>query len=449
MVLNGSNDYYIKRQELRESSARSYPRKFPFAIKEAHGVHLVDVEGKDYIDFLCGAGTLALGHNDLDINKALVDTIQSGAMLHGLDLATPIKDEFTSTLFELLPGKLKGNAKIQFCSPAGTDALDAAVKLCKVATGRRTVVVFSGAYHGMGQGTLAMMGNLHAKSELSGLMNDVNFFPAPYSYRCPFGLGGDAGVKAACQYFERTLKDPESGIVKPACVVIEPIQGEGGVIPMPSVFLKTLRRVTEELDIPLIFDEVQCGVGRSGTFFAFEDSGVVPDVICLSKAIGGSQPMAVVVYDKSLDKWTAGTHAGTFRGNQLAMAAGIVVIKKVSQKAFLDDVKRKGELILSTLNALKKKVSIIADVRGRGMMLGVELINPKTEADSIASKRGGGEVAAAVQRLCFERGLIMEKGGREGAVLRCLTALNIPDSDLKKGLEILQSAIIDIDKQYK
>ena len=301
MSNKGTNQYYITRQDSTESNARSYPRKFPFAIAKAKGSWVEDVEGNKYLDFLCGAGTLALGHNDDEVNKAMVELIQSDAPLHTLDLTTPVKDEFVETILRHLPSELGNNAKIQFCSPSGTDATDAAIKLCKTATGRTSVISFAGGYHGMGQGPLACMGNLHAKSTVNGLMPDVHSFPYPYAYRDPFGLGGEAGVKAACNFFERTLKDPESGITKPACVILEPIQGEGGVIPAPVEFLQTVRRVTKELDIPLIVDEIQCGMGRSGKLFAFEYADIVPDVLLLSKAIGGSQPMAVVVYKKELD----------------------------------------------------------------------------------------------------------------------------------------------------
>ena len=449
MSNKGTNQYYITRQDSTESNARSYPRKFPFAIAKAKGSWVEDVEGNKYLDFLCGAGTLALGHNDDEVNKAMVELITSDAPLHTLDLTTPVKDEFVETILRHLPSELGNNAKIQFCSPSGTDATDAAIKLCKTATGRSAVISFAGGYHGMGQGPLACMGNLHAKSTVNGLMPDVHSFPYPYAYRDPFGLGGEAGVKAACNFFERTLKDPESGITKPACVILEPIQGEGGVIPAPVEFLQTVRRVTKELDIPLIVDEIQCGMGRSGKLFAFEYADIVPDVLLLSKAIGGSQPMAVVVYNKELDKWTAGAHAGTFRGNQLAMKAGTITLNRVSQPDFLADVVRKGDLIRSNLRDLQKRVSIIGDVRGKGLMVGTEFVDPKGQKDCIGSLPASGEIAGAVQKLCFENGLIVEKGGRNGSVMRCLCALNITDEDLSKAWKIFEKCVLEIDKKYK
>ena len=442
-----TNKYFTDRQNDFESSARSYPRKFPVALTKAKGSWVEDADGKRYLDFLCGAGTLALGHNDDEVNNAMIDLISSGAPLHTLDLTTPVKDRFVETIFSTLPEKLRSNAKIQFCSPSGTDATDAAIKLCKTATGRGTVMAFSGGYHGMGHGALALTGNHNAKNRVQNLMPGVQFMPYPYSYRCPFGLGGEAGAKAASAYFERMLKDPESGVTRPAAVILEAIQGEGGVIPAPASFLQTVRRVTEELSIPLILDEIQCGMGRSGNIWAFEESGIVPDVILMSKAIGGSQPMSVVVYNKDLDKWSAGAHAGTFRGNQLAMAAGTVVLNRISDQNFLDEVRRKGNVIKEAMLKLKSSVSIIGDVRGRGLMLGVEFIDPNGNKDIMGNPEPSGEIAAEIQRRCFEKGLIMEKGGRNGSVMRCLCALTVSDSEISTMLDIFSSAAMEIDRE--
>ncbi len=443
-----TNKYYTDRQNEFESSARSYPRKFPFALEKAKGVKLWDVEGNEYIDFLCGAGTLALGHNDEDVNKAMVELIESLSPLHTLDLTTPVKDKFVETIHSILPFGMAENVKIQFCSPSGTDATDAAIKLCKIATGRSSVIAFSGGYHGMGHGAMAVTGNCYAKSQVPNLMPGVQFMPYPYSYRCPMGLGGEAGTKACGAYFERLLKDPESGVSKPSCVIIEPIQGEGGVVPAPVEFLQTVRRVTAELDIPLICDEIQCGMGRSGKVFAFEYAGIVPDVILSSKAIGGTQPMSVVIYNKKLDVWGPGTHAGTFRGNQLAMAAGTVVMEKIREPEFLNEVVRKGGIFKERLLSLQKESPIIGDVRGKGLMLGIEFVEPNGEKDLMGHPLESGKICAQVQRGCFEKGLVMEKGGRNGSVMRCLTALNIPDEDLEKGIAIFESVVRDVNREY-
>ena len=443
----GTNQYFITRQESTESNARSYPRKFPFALAKASGSWVEDVEGNTYLAFLCGAGTLALGHNDPEVKQAMVELITSDAPLHTLDLTTPTKDAFVETMLSKLPGEMGKNVKIQFCSPSGTDATDAALKLCKTATGRTSIIAFQGAYHGMGHGAMACTGNLGAKSKINGLMPEVHFFPFPNSYRCPFGLGGEAGIDACCNFFEKTLKDPESGIPLPAAVIIEPIQGEGGVIPAPVKFLQTIRRVTNELGIPMICDEIQCGMGRSGKLFAFEYADIEPDVVLVSKAIGGTQPLAIVIYNKELDKWEPGAHAGTFRGNQLAMKAGTVVLNRVSKPEFLADVVRKGDIYRKRANAIKEKVSIIGDVRGKGLMCGIEFVDPRGPKDNLGAYPFSGEIAAKVQHLCFNNKLVMEKGGRFGSVMRCLCALNISDEDLNHGLDIFEKVVLEVNAE--
>jgi diaminobutyrate-2-oxoglutarate transaminase len=375
----------------------------------------------------------------------MIDLIQSGAPLHALDIMTPTKEMFLENLFAILPPEFAERAKVQFSSPSGTDATDAAIKLCKTATGRGTVIAFSGGYHGMGHGPMALTGNCTAKNKVQNIMPGVQFMPYPYSYRCPMGIGGEAGTRACIAYLERLLKDPESGVTKPAAIILEPIQGEGGVVPAPVEFLQAVRRITRELGIPMICDEIQCGMGRTGKVFAFEHAGIVPDVILISKAIGGTQPMAVVVYDKDLDVWGPGAHAGTFRGNQLAMVAGTVVLKKLQDPAFLADVARKGKILEEGLLKLKDEVSIIGDVRGKGLMLGIEFIDPNGPKDIMGHPVPGGEVALKVQRRCLENGLIMEKGGRNGSVMRCLCALNITDDEIKTALSIFEKSVKEVD----
>ena len=297
----------------------------------------------------------------------------------------------------------------------------------------------------MSAGALALTGNCKAKNKVANLMPGVQFMPSPYSYRCPMGLGGDAGTKACIAYFERFLNDPESGLTKPAAVILEPIQGEGGVIPAPVEFLQAVRRITKKLDIPLILDEIQSGMGRSGKMFAFEHSGIIPDVILISKALGGTQPMSVMIYNKSLDIWESGAHAGTFRGNQLAMAAGVVVMKRLSEPGFLDEVTRKGQKMMDRLMKLKDEVKIIGDVRGKGLMIGIELIDPKGPKDIMGNPEPSGEVAINVQRLCFKNGLMMEKGGRNGAVMRCLCALTVSDEEIDQAMDIFEKVIKEVD----
>ncbi len=328
-------DAVITRQAEQESEVRSYPRRIPIAIERADGVIITDTRGQQYVDCLAGAGTLSLGYNHPEINQAITDSLASGVPYQTLDLTTPTKDHFVQTLLGFLPSHFSENARIQFCGPSGADAVEAAIKLAKQTTGRNTIVAFHGGYHGMTNGAMSLTGNLGTKERRTGLMADVHFLPYPYSYRCPFGLGGEAGAWQSIRYIEHILNDVECGIQKPAAIILEPIQGEGGVIPAPAFWLQELRRITRDLGILLIFDEIQCGIGKSGSHFAYEIAGIQPDILVMSKAVGGGLPMSVLAFSKDIDSWRPGEHTGTFRGNQLAMATGAKASKLFSVTALL------------------------------------------------------------------------------------------------------------------
>ena len=287
--LNKNNKDYLERQDAFESNVRSYPRKLPLAIAKAQGAWIIDVENN--LDCLAGAGTLALGHNHPDILQSIQNVITSGLPLHTLDLTTPLKDAFSEYLLSLLPGEGKEYC-LQFTGPSGADAVEAALKLAKKVTGRSGVISFSGGYHGMTHGALAVTGNLSPKEAVDGMMPEVQFMPYPHLYRCPLGIGGEAGVKALSYYFENLINDVESGVRKPAAVILEAVQGEGGVNPAPAEWLQRIRKVTQEHGILLILDEVQAGFARTGKFFAFEHAGIEPDIIVMSKAVGGGLPLA-------------------------------------------------------------------------------------------------------------------------------------------------------------
>ena len=416
----------LLRQQQQESNARSYPRRIPLALKRARGIYVEDVEGRQFIDCLAGAGTLALGHNHPVVIDAIQQVIADELPLHTLDLTTPVKDQFVQDLFGLLPEALRREAKIQFCGPTGTDAVEAALKLVRTATGRSTVLAFQGGYHGMTQGALSLMGSLGPKKPLGALLaSGVQFLPYPYDYRCPFGLGGEAGVRANLHYLENLLNDPEAGVALPAAVIVEVVQGEGGVIPADVEWLRGLRRITEQAGVALIVDEIQSGFARTGKMFAFEHAGIVPDVVTLSKAIGGSLPMAVTVYRDWLDTWSPGAHAGTFRGNQMAMATGSAVMKYLVEHRLCEHAEAMGQRLRGHLQRLQQDYPQLGDIRGRGLMLGVELVDPTGSGDALGHPPACRTLAPKVQRECLRRGLILELGGRHGAVVRFLPPLII------------------------
>ncbi|MBD1574041.1 diaminobutyrate--2-oxoglutarate transaminase family protein [Vibrio sp. S17_S38] len=435
-------DQVLLDQEQHESAVRSYPRRLPIAIKRAYGVLVEDTRGQLFLDCLAGAGTLVLGYNHPEINQALKEQLDSGLPYQTLDITTPAKDHFIKQVKSFLPANFANNSVIQFCGPSGADAVEAAIKLAKQTTGRNTMMAFRGAYHGMTNGTMGMMGNLGTKARRTGLMSDVHFMPFPYSLRCPFGIGGDDGAKQSIRYIERMLNDDESGIQKPAAIIVEPVQGEGGVIPAPAFWLRELRRITQEHGILLIFDEIQCGVGKTGHNFAFEESGISPDILCLSKAIGGGLPMSILVFNKEIDTWNPGEHTGTFRGNQLAMVSGAKALEIIQRDNLVAHAKAAGQYLREGLEKIQREVGCIAEVRGKGLMLGAEVVNPNGELNKFGERIPASELTLKIQRAALERGLMIEKGGRDGSVLRFLPPIIISFEQIDFALKTLKEAII-------
>nr|WP_240529788.1 diaminobutyrate--2-oxoglutarate transaminase family protein [Streptomyces mangrovisoli] len=506
----GAHEGILRRQSARESAARTYARALPIVPVRARGLTIEGADGRRYLDCLSGAGTLALGHNHPVVLEAIRGVLDSGAPLHVLDLATPVKDAFTTELFRTLPAGLAAHARVQFCGPAGTDAVEAALKLVRAATGRSGVLAFTGAYHGMTAGAL----------EASGGASEVRVarLPYPQDYRCPFGVGGPRGAELAARWTESLLDDPKSGVPQPAGMILEPVQGEGGVLPAPDAWLRRMRQITAARSIPLIADEVQTGVGRTGAFWAVEHSGVTPDVMVVSKAIGGSLPLAVVVYHEDLDVWQPGAHAGTFRGNQLAMAAGTATLAYVREHRLAERAADLGARMLRRLRSDLAQFACVGEVRGRGLMLGVEFVSgadfgadsvadpvmyegaalglgtgagvdvdvdvdvaglglraagsvlgfgaggmvPGFELDRVApgsaaeaadawSQRpprpAAPETAAAVQRACLRRGLIVELGGRHASVVRLLPPLTISDEQTAAVLDRLTDAVAEVARE--
>lgn len=430
----------LERQKRQESNARSYSRRIPLVLERAHGIYVQDTRGQVFIDCLAGAGTLALGHNPSVVVGAIQEVLASGLPMHTLDLMTPVKDAFVQELFDCLPSEFARQARIQFCGPSGADAVEAALKLTRTATGRQGVLAFEGAYHGMTLGTLSISGNLAPKSALGALLPGVQRLPYPHDYRCPFGVGGPRSIGLHLHYLEHLLGDPESGLTAPAALILEPVQGEGGVIPAPDEWLRGVRDMTARRDIPLVVDEIQCGIARTGRMFGFQHAGILPDVITLSKAIGGGLPMSVVVYRQGLDVWQPGAHAGTFRGNQLAMAAGAATLRYIKTHELQDHAASMGERLRRLLEQLRGDFTWIGDVRGRGLMLGMEIVDPARAPDAQRHPPADGGRALRLQRACLERGLIVELGGRHGATVRFLPPLIITAEEVDHVATIVAEA---------
>jgi len=441
-IPQATNEHYLTRQDEMESNVRSYPRKLPLAIAKAQGCWVTDVEGNEYLDCLAGAGTLALGHNHPAIIKSIQDTLASGLPLHTLDITTPLKDAFSEALLAHFPGG-KDEYRLQFCGPTGADATEAAVKLAKTFTGRGNVISFSGGYHGMTQGSLALTGNLGAKNAVPNLIPGVQFLPYPHEYRCPLGLGGEAGVDALTYYFENFIEDVESGVVKPAAVILEAIQGEGGVVVGPAKWLRKIREVTEKHGILMIADEVQAGFCRSGKMFAFQHAGIEPDIVVMSKAVGGSLPLAVLAIKKKFDAWQPAGHTGTFRGNQLAMATGYASLRIMREQDLAGNAQARGDFIRSELNRLAQEFPCIGNVRGRGLMIGIEIVDERRPADRMGSLPADAVLAAEIQKACFNNKLLLERGGRNGTVVRLLAPLIITQQECEELIKRFRQSVAD------
>ncbi|MGY1743619.1 MULTISPECIES: aspartate aminotransferase family protein [unclassified Blastococcus] len=424
----------LAHQQRWESNARTYPRHLPVAIDEAAGCFVRDVDGNVFIDFLAGAGVLSLGHNHPELVR--VAAAQLARHTHGLDFPTPAKDAFVQAQLSMLPAGMRDRMRIHFCGPTGANAVDAALKLCKTATGRGDVVSFSGGFHGSSHAAMAVTGLVEQKSPVPNGVPGVHFFPFSYCGRCALDLRPDQCTTNCAAYLERTLTDSNGGVARPAAVILELVQGEGGVVPATREFVRRVRALTRELDVPLVVDEVQTGCGRTGTWFAFEQYDIEPDVIVASKALSGiGQPVAVILYDQRLDTWAPGAHTGTFRGNQLAFAAGAEAVRIVRRDDVLGNVRARGEQIAGLLAPLRD-LPWVRDVRGIGLMWGVELADPVTG-------RPAGELARAVQGRALRRGLVLECGGRDDCVVRMLPPLNVTSEVVATACEILIGALTD------
>ncbi|HMJ32528.1 MAG TPA: aminotransferase class III-fold pyridoxal phosphate-dependent enzyme [Baekduia sp.] len=421
----------LDEQAALESRARSYPRAVPIALEEGRGATLRDVDGNTFLDFFGGAGALNLGHGHPVVAAAA--TAQQRRLVHALDFPTVSKNALMRSLKDRLPGALRRTARFHFGGPTGSDAVEAALKLTRTHTGRSPVIAFHGSYHGMTSGALSV------SSDTSYRRTDaasVQFVPYPYCYRCPLGLRPDSCGLACAKLVETVIADPHSGTGPPAAVIVEPIQGEGGTVVPPPGYLAELRRMTAAHDVPLICDEIQTGFGRTGSMFGADHDGIVPDVMTLSKAIGGiGYPLSCIAYDEALDTWEPGAHIGTFRGHQVAMAAGVAALEVMDETDLPGHAGRLGELALATLRDACATLESVGDVRGRGLILGVELVRDRE------TREPWPELTAEVRRACLQRGLIVEVGGHFGNVVRFLPPLVITRELLLRGLEIFTEAV--------
>ncbi|HOO54385.1 MAG TPA: diaminobutyrate--2-oxoglutarate transaminase [Methanothrix sp.] len=406
-----------------ESKVRSYCRHFPVVFSKATGSTLADEEGNEYIDFLAGAGALNYGHNDPVLKEKLMEYIEADQIVHGLDLATEAKRAFMETFESLILSPRKMRYKMQFTGPTGTNAVEAAMKIARNVTGRQTIVSFTNGFHGVTMGSVAATGNSHFR-EGCGMQPQGTAF-MPYD-----GYMGDE--IDTTEYLDKMLTDGSSGLDQPAAVIVETIQGEGGINVASKEWLRALEQVCLKHGILLIVDDIQVGCGRTGTFFSFEEAGISPDIITLSKSLSGyGLPLSVVLMKPELDQWKPGEHNGTFRGNNLAFVTARAALEEYwRDDTFEREVKRKGEIVRERLERLVDlDEEGVLSVRGRGMMQALDCTS--------------GDLAARISALAFDGGLIMETSGSLDQVLKCMIPLTITNDELKRGLSILEESVIE------
>jgi diaminobutyrate-2-oxoglutarate transaminase len=405
--------------ELHESAVRSYCRDFPAVFTRALGPHVWDEERNVYLDFLSGAGTLNYGHNHPAICSAVIRYLENNGIVHALDLHTQAKRTFIEAFQRIVLKPRNLQYRLQFTGPTGTNAVEAALKLARKITGRHTVIAFTNAFHGMSLGALAASANA-SKRAGAGL-------PLPFVMRMPFD--NYAQSVDSIGLLETYLDDPGSGIDKPAAIILETVQAEGGIRVASPEWLTAVAAVARRHQIPLIVDEIQTGCGRTGTFFSFERAGLYPDIVCVSKAIGGcGLPLAIVLIKPHLDLWAPGEHNGTFRGNNLAFVAATAALELWCNSAFEQSLADKAALMSDRLQSIAAASD--AEHRGIGLIQGLRW-------------RDAG-VAAAVSRHAFERGLIAETCGARNDVLKLLPPLTIEPDELSAGLDILETSIREV-----
>lgn len=421
-------------QQQIEGSIVSYPRSIPIAIERAKGAIIEDVDGNQFLDFFAGAGVVNLGHSNEEVLAYV--TAQQEKLIHALDFPTENKLSAIQKILAHLPEELRDQYKVSFGGPTGSDAIEAALKLAKIKTGRDTIIAFTGGYHGMTAGALSLTSDTGFRNRITSLMPNVHFVPYSYCYRCPFKLE-EKNCKMACvDYLRNVLENGHSGVPKPAAIVIEPIQGEGGNIVPREGYLEALVKLAHAHDVLVIFDEIQSGFFRSGEFLAWMHTGAVPDIITVSKGLGGvGLPLAGIIYRKDIEAWGPGAHIGTFRGNQASLAGTNGAFDFVDKYNVNDHTKKAGEYLINGLKELQENSSYIGDVRGRGLMIGVEFVKNKHTKEPFPG------MVKHFRNECMQRGLIFEVGGHYNNVVRLVPPLIITMPIIDAALDVMKAAL--------
>lgn len=413
-----------------------YSKAFPFAIDSAKGATIKDVDGNLYIDWIAGICVLNLGHNNPSVNAAVRE--QMDRIWHALEIPTSSRIDFMEKVNSVMPASLRDHSRFLF-TVTGADACEAAISLAKHVTGKRTMIAFEGAYHGVHQGIVSLTSSRKYLQTSGTVRIGVVHLPYPYSYRFPFPAEkGDEG-KVVLRYLEHLLVDEHSGVDDPAGIIVEPVLGEGGYVVPPEDFLPGLREIADKFQIPLIIDEVQTGFGRTGKFWGCELTGTKPDIMCISKSVGAGLPLSLIAYREDYDETVPEAfHLGTYRGNPVAMAAGAASIEYIKRENLLSRVTSLGEKAKSRFEKIASSSNKIGEVRGVGFMIGNEVV------DSKQTRAPSKDLAVKARRTMFENGLLMHTCGHFGNVLRFMAPLVISENLLDRGLGIYENAVKSI-----
>lgn len=407
-----------------ESNVRAYCRSFPDVFIRAKGSILYAESGKEFIDFFAGAGALNYGHNNEFIKQKILTYLVSDGIMHGLDMYTTAKRDFLIKFSEEILKPRQYDYKIQFCGPTGANAVEAALKLARKLKKRPGIFAFMGGFHGMSLGSLSVTSNIRSRIGAGVSLTNTTFIPYPNGFKSSFDT---------IDYIESILKDSHSGIEKPAAIIFETVQAEGGINVAPEQWVQRLGNLCQKNDILLICDDIQVGCGRTGPFFSFEKAGIIPDIVILSKSISGyGFPMAILLLRPEIDIWEPAEHNGTFRGNQLSFIGAVGALEYMKMENLKDQVREKEIFLKSFLNKEIGSLNEKINIRGIGMIWGVDL--SQLEEQDLVKK---------IVSRCFERGLVIEKVGRNDMVLKIMPPLTIELEYLKKGCNILRDSIID------
>ncbi|UPJ54394.1 diaminobutyrate--2-oxoglutarate transaminase [Bradyrhizobium sp. 200] len=405
-----------------ESNVRSYSRSFPAIFSRARGSIMLTEGGQKVIDFLSGAGALNYGHNNHQIKAVITEYLDSDAVVHGLDLATPAKLKFMETFSSIILRNRNLQYRFQFTGPTGANAVEAALKLSRKVTGRQNVISFMRGYHGMSLGAMAATGNRFYRAGSGVPLSGATFMPYD-------GYLGPAVDTA--DYLRKVLIDESSGIDCPAAILVETVQGEGGINAASKEWLQSIQAIAREVGAVFVVDDIQMGCGRTGDFFSFEFAALSPDIVVLSKSLSGyGLPLSMLLIREELDVWQPGEHTGTFRGNNLALVSATAAINIYWRcRIFSEEVHRMGELMRSRLEAIAAEHGNNFAVRGRGMALGFDCQKP--------------EIAEATTRKAFDKGLIVERCGPVDQVVKFLPALTIDLETLNHGLDLFEESLAE------